>query len=136
VVFAFFWRIHSAHLPFDQFTAANPTYRETLTMTQVGIIVSQFFNRFTVRSDHESIFRIRIMSNRPLFFVGFIDVSLAVAVSYVPFLQSFFHTAPLRVSDWLVLIGFGVLLLVADELRKAWHRHTGSRYRAVLSSED
>ena len=136
VVFAFFWRIHSAHLPFDQFTASNPTYREALTMTQVGIIVSQFFNRFTVRSDHESIFRIGIMSNRPLFFVGFIDVSLAVAVSYVPFLQSFFHTAPLRVSDWLILIAFGVLLLVADELRKAWHRRTQRRDRVTLPIMD
>jgi calcium-translocating P-type ATPase len=135
VAFAFFWRIHSAHLPFDQFTASNPTYREALTMTQVGIIVSQFFNRFTVRSDHESIFTIGIMSNRPLFYVGFIDVTFAVAVSYVPFLQSFFHTAPLRVSDWLILIGFGVLLLVADELRKAWHRRTARGRSAPLNQD-
>jgi P-type Ca2+ transporter type 2C len=28
VCFAFFWRIHSAHLGFGDFTAANPVYRE------------------------------------------------------------------------------------------------------------
>ena len=122
VVFAFFWRIHTAHLPYSAFTASNATYREALTMTQVGIIVSQFFNRFAVRSDRESIFRIGLFSNRPLFLAGFVDVGFAVAVSYVPALQSVFHTAPLRISDWLVLVGFGVLLLVADEARKAWHR--------------
>jgi hypothetical protein len=44
-------------------------------------------------------------------------------VSYVPFLQRVFNTAALRVSDWLILIGFGAMLLVADEIRKAVHRH-------------
>jgi len=44
-------------------------------------------------------------------------------VSYIPFLQRLFNTAPLRMSDWLILVGFGVLLLVADEIRKAVHRH-------------
>jgi calcium-translocating P-type ATPase len=127
VVFAFFWRIHTAHLPYSKFTTSNPTYREALTMTQVGIIVSQFFNRFAVRSDRESVFRIGLLSNRPLFAVGFIDVGFAVAVSYVPALQTVFHTAPLRLSDWLILIGFGALLLVADEARKAWHRHAERR---------
>ena len=48
-----------------------------------------------------------------------------MAVSYVPALQTLFHTAPLRLSDWLVLVGFGALLLLADEARKAWHRRTG-----------
>ncbi len=125
VVFAFFWRIHSAHLAYSAFTASNPTYREALTMTQVGIIVSQFFNRFAVRSDRISVLRVGLLSNRPLFLVGFIDVGFAVAVSYVPALQAVFHTAPLRWSDWAVLVGFGALLLVADEVRKAWHRRAG-----------
>ena len=125
VVLAFFWRIHSAHLPYSAFTPSNPTYREAITMTQVGIIISQFFNMFAVRSDRESVLRIGLLSNRPLFAAGFVEVSFAVAVSYVPALQTLFHTAPLRLSDWLVLVGFGALLLLADEARKAWHRRTG-----------
>ncbi|MDA8313576.1 MAG: cation-transporting P-type ATPase, partial [Actinomycetota bacterium] len=31
VVLAFFWRIHSAHLPYSAFTSSNPTYREAIT---------------------------------------------------------------------------------------------------------
>ena len=53
VVFASFWKIHSAHIPFDAFTSANPTYRQAVTMTQGGIVVSQFFNSFAVRSDEQ-----------------------------------------------------------------------------------
>ncbi|MGC8511102.1 MAG: cation-translocating P-type ATPase [Acidimicrobiales bacterium] len=127
VVFAFFWRIHSAHLGFDQFTAATPTYREALTMTQAGIVVSQFFNSFAVRTDRESLWRVGILSNTALIGAGVIGLSFMAAVSYLPLLQSIFHTAPLRLSDWLMLITFGAVLLAADESRKAWHRHADAR---------
>jgi Ca2+-transporting ATPase len=126
VVFAFFWRIHSAHLPFSAFTASNPTYREALTMSQAGIVVSQFFNSFAVRTDRESVFKVGLFSNAPLVAAGFVGLGFMAAVSYVPTLQGVFHTAPLRISDWLLLVGFGLLLIVADETRKAWHRRTGS----------
>jgi magnesium-transporting ATPase (P-type) len=122
VVFAFFWKIHSAHLAFSAFTSTNPTYREALTMTQAGIVVSQFFNSFAVRGDEESIFRIGVFSNRPLIAAECIGIGFMAAVSYVPALQSVFNTAPLKLSDWLVLVSWGVLLLVCEEARKSWRR--------------
>ncbi len=127
VVFAFFWRIHSAHLPFDAFTASNPTYREALTMSQAGIVVSQFFNSFAVRTDRQSIFRTGLWSNPPLVAAGAFGVTMMAAISYVPLLQDVFHTAPLRLTDWLLLVAFGALLLAADEARKAWHRWSSSK---------
>jgi hypothetical protein len=33
------------------------------------------------------------------------------------------------VSNWLMLVAFGALLLAADEARKAWHRRAGRRMR-------
>ena len=122
VVAAFFWRIHTAHIPFGAFTASNPTYREALTMTQAGIVVSQFFNSFAVRTETESIVRVGLLSNKLLVLAGGFGLAFVSCVSYVPALQSVFHTAPLKVSDWLVLVGFGALLLVAEETRKALHR--------------
>jgi Ca2+-transporting ATPase len=129
VVFAFFWRIHSAHLPFSAFTAANPTYREALTMTQAGIVISQFFNSFAVRTDRESVLRAGLFSNPPLIAAGFLGLAFMAAISYLPALQAVFNTAPLRLSDWLLLLAFGALLLAADEARKAWHRHAARRRR-------
>jgi magnesium-transporting ATPase (P-type) len=122
VVFAFFWKIHSAHLAFHSFTSDNPTYREALTMTQAGIVVSQFFNSFAVRSDEESIFKIGLFSNRPLIAAECIGLGFVAAVSYVPALQSVFNTAALKWTDWLVLVAWGVLLLACEEARKAWKR--------------
>jgi magnesium-transporting ATPase (P-type) len=92
-------------------------------MTQAGIVVSQFFNSFAVRTDRESVLRIGFFSNPPLIAAGAFGLAFVSCVSYVPLLQRVFNTAPLRVSDWLLLISFGVMLLVADEIRKAVHRH-------------
>jgi Ca2+-transporting ATPase len=130
VVFAFFWCIHRAHLPFGAFTASNHTYRQALTMSQAGIVVSQFFNSFTVRTENQSILTVGVLSNPPLIAAGCVSLGLMAAISYLPALQSVFHTAALRPSDWILLVGFGAALLVADEARKAWHRrrraHSGS----------
>jgi len=133
VVFAFFWRIHTAHLPFSAFTSSNHTYREALTMTQAGIVVSQFFNSFAVRTDRASVLRIGLFSNPPLIGAGLFGLGFVSCVSYVPLLQRVFNTAPLRLSDWLILFGFGVLLLGADETRKALGRRADRRRQAVIS---
>jgi Ca2+-transporting ATPase len=127
VCFAFFWRIHSAHLGFGDFTAANPVYREARTMTQAGIVVSQFFNSLTVRSDDQSILTIGIFTNRRLLLAGAFGIALVSCISYVPVLQSVFGTAGLTVWDWLMLVSFGLALLLADECRKAVVRHRRPR---------
>jgi magnesium-transporting ATPase (P-type) len=129
VVFAFFWRIHTAHLPFSAFTASNPVYREAVTMTQAGIVVSQVFNSFAVRTDRESVLRAGLLSNRPLIAADCFGLMFMAAVSYVPALQAVFNTAPLTLPDWLMLTAFGALLLATDEVRKAWHRHAARRGR-------
>jgi P-type Ca2+ transporter type 2C len=127
VVLAFFWRIHSAHLPYDAFTPENPVYREAITMTQAGIVVSQFFNSFTVRTARESVLRAGLLSNPPLIAAGLFGLGMMAAISYLPALQAVFNTAPLSLPDWLLLTAFGILLLVADETRKAWHRRRDRR---------
>jgi magnesium-transporting ATPase (P-type) len=122
VTAAFFWRIHSAGIPFGDFTVDNPVYREALTMTQAGIVVSQVFVGLAVRSDRVSIFSLPLLSNARLLVAQAAGVAAMCAISYLPPLQRLFHTAPLSLVDWAILIGFGALLLAADEIRKAVHR--------------
>lgn len=119
VTAAFFWRIHTAGIPFGDFTVDNPIYREALTMTQAGIVVSQVFNGLTVRSDRLGIRRLGVLSNPRLLAAQAVGLGVMCAISYLPALQRLFHTAPLSVVDWVILTGFGALLLAADEIRKA-----------------
>ena len=119
VTAAFFWCIHTAGLPFDAFTVDNPVYREALTMTQAGIVVSQIFVGLTVRSDRLSIVTLGLRSSGRMLAAQGLSLVLICAISYLPVLQRLFHTAPLSALDWAVLVGFGLLLLAADETRKA-----------------
>ena len=133
VCFAFFWRIHSAHVGFSHFNPAAGTpypasahvahvYREALTMTEAGIVMSQFFNGFAVRTDEQSVFSVGLFSNLPLVAAEFLGIGIVSCIAYLHPLQTVFHTAGLTLYDWLMLTSFGVVLLVADELRKAWVR--------------
>jgi len=140
VTAAFFWCIHTAGLPFDAFTVDNPVYREALTMTQAGIVVSQIFVGLTVRSDRLSIVTLGLRSSGRMLAAQGLSLLLICAISYLPVLQRLFHTAPLSALDWAVLVGFGLLLLAADESRKAVvrarMRHGGSRFGRVVRADD
>jgi P-type Ca2+ transporter type 2C len=122
VVTAFFWYLHSTGIPWSALTDTSPAYRHALTLTQAAIVVSQFFNGFTVRADRDSILRIGPLSNPRLVAAECLGVGIMAAISYAPPLQALFHTAPLGALDWAVLAAFGALLLLADEARKWWLR--------------
>jgi magnesium-transporting ATPase (P-type) len=98
-------------------------------MTQAGIVVSQFFNSFAVRTEEQSILRVGVFSNKPLVLAGLFGIFFVACISYVPALQSIFNTAPLSAIDWGVLIAFGALLLIAEETRKALLRSRRRRSR-------
>lgn len=83
VIVAFFWKVHSAGLPFSAFEPANPVYREAMTMTQAGIVVGQFFNGFAVRTDLESVFRVGLLSNWRLVAAEVVGLAIMAAISYL-----------------------------------------------------
>lgn len=132
-VSVFFWRVHEAGLPFAAFTADNPVYRQAITLTQAAIVVGQFFNGLTVRADRDSLLRIGVFTNPRLVAAECLGIGIMAAISYAPPLQALFHTAPLRATDWLVLAGFGLLVLLADEARK-WVVRTRIRRASCASS--
>ena len=115
----FFWHVGSSGIPFADFTAEDPVYREAITLVQAGIVISQFFNALAVRTERESVFQAGLLSNPRLIAAGLFGIALMAAISYVPLLQSVFHTAPLTIGDWALLTAVGALPLAADELRKA-----------------
>jgi magnesium-transporting ATPase (P-type) len=96
-------------------------------MTQAGIVVSQFFNGLTVRSDRLSIVQVGVWSNPQLIVAECVGIAIMCAISYAPPLQAIFHTAPLSLADWALLVVLGAMVLVADEIRKAILRRREGR---------
>lgn len=93
-------------------------YRHAITVTQASIVVSQVFNGFAARTERVSVFQIGLLSNRFLILAEALGVGIVSCISYIPALQNLFGTAPLQLADWELMTAFGVVLFVAEELRK------------------
>jgi uncharacterized membrane protein YbhN (UPF0104 family) len=89
-----------------------------------------------VRTEEQSILRVGVFSNKPLVFAGLFGIFFVACISYVPALQSVFNTAPLSAIDWGVLVAFGALLLIAEEIRKALLRSRRRRRARAASAPD
>jgi magnesium-transporting ATPase (P-type) len=93
-------------------------YREAITMTQAGIVLSQFANGFVVRTEIASVFKVGLFSNRGVVLGELFGLLLMIGISYWHPLQELFKTAPLTWQDWLILIATAVTLFFGEELRK------------------
>jgi P-type Ca2+ transporter type 2C len=83
----------------------------TLTVTEMGVALAS-------RSGRELLFRIGWLSNKSLLGAIALTVGLQLAIVYVPFLQGFFHTTALSLSDLLIILALTVLVFLWIELRK------------------
>jgi Ca2+-transporting ATPase len=105
-----------------EMAASGPLYARATTMCYGGIIAAAAGNALALRTDRESLLRVGLFTNR-LLLAGLASVALILlALSYTPFLQCIFQTAPLEGKDLLFLLLFPPLQVLADEARKAWVR--------------
>jgi cation-transporting ATPase F len=96
----------------------------TVALNTVAVIQSLYL--VNCRSLRRSILSLG-WSGNPWLGVGIAGVLLfQLAITYVPFLNSVFHTAPLGADEWLRIFGTGFTALVAVEIYKAL---TASRAR-------
>jgi magnesium-transporting ATPase (P-type) len=102
-------------------------YEQAVAMALIGVVATQIGNLFAQRAERESILRVGFFSNR-LVWVGIASELVIIAlIVYVPFLQRVIGTAAVPATYWLWALPFVPLLLVADELRKAFVRRRDRR---------
>jgi magnesium-transporting ATPase (P-type) len=118
----FFVYLSAGWRPGLEMAASGPLYERATTMCLAGIVAGQIGNAMAIRTDRESLFRVGLFSNRLLLLGLLSEVLILLALSYFPFLQGIFSTAPLQGIDWLFLCIFPPLQVLADEARKAWLR--------------
>lgn len=118
----FFVYLGAGWRPGMAMAASGPLYERATTMCLAGIIASQIGIALAVRTDRQSVFSVGLGTNRLL--LGGIGgaVLIFLAISYLPFLQNIFGTAPLTGRDLLFLTLFPPFFLLSEELRKALHR--------------
>ncbi|NPV91411.1 MAG: calcium-transporting P-type ATPase, PMR1-type [Firmicutes bacterium] len=94
------------------FVLARHLYRDTpdplvtaRTMAFCTLVFLQLFFVFQCRSETRSEFAKGFFSNPYLVLAVIISTSMQLAVVYLPALRPFFHTTPLEVSQWAIVLG-------------------------------
>jgi Ca2+-transporting ATPase len=103
---------------------------EARSLAFTAMVAFEWFMAFSARSDEHSIFKIGILRNKALLISIGLAVLLQMAGIYLPFLQTAFHTYPLNLRDWAIVIGSAGGLFVLEELRKLiWpHLYAAGKY--------
>ncbi len=90
------------------------------TMAFVTLSASELFRAYTARSERYPILKIGVFNNRNMNYAVLISLVLLLAVIYLPFLNTIFHTTPLAWEQWKVLLPLLLLPSVAAEAAKYW----------------
>ena len=108
--------------PGDPLTDAGELYVQATAMTYAGIVAGQIGAGFAFRTARESLLRIGPFTNRFLLVGIAFELVLLVAILYVPLLQDVFHTAAIDPWAWPLLAVWPLLVIGAEEARKAAFR--------------
>jgi len=96
----------------------NVSLDEARTMAFCTLVAFEWFRAFNARSDEHTVFQLGIFRNRYLIMSLALAVSLQMVLVYAPFMQVAFHTMPLSITQWGIIIGVAGSLFTAEELRK------------------
>lgn len=108
------------------YDAYSTDARLVLTMMFTTFVFQQLFNVFNARTETESIFR-RRAPNRSLMFVVLGLVAIQLCVVWFDPIQSIFRTEDLSVLQILICLGIAAVVVVTEELRKAFDRMVMAR---------
>ena len=97
--------------------------RKPWTVSLTTLAVFQWFNLLNVRTYFSSIFSARLFSNKLLLLAFVVAITLQLSVVYVPFLQDIFRTTALEISDWIIILSFGLVIVLVEEIRKMIMRY-------------
>jgi len=77
---------------------------EAQCLVFMTLIVIQFFKSFNFRSDRLSILQIGMTKNKWLIAAVLVSFGMTVPLLYFPFFQEVFHTYPLNLVDWAIVV--------------------------------
>ncbi len=99
---------------------------ENLMLARTGalttLVLFQMVHVFNCRSEHDSIFRKSLFSNKILFIGVVASLAAHVAVIYLPWTQDLLSLAPLEWTHWLLAFGVALTALIVNELHKYFRR--------------
>jgi len=116
---AFFFVLHGGGWKYGASLPLNdPLYLQATTACLSAIIVMQIVNVFVCRSTTRSVFSVGLLGNPLISWGVILEIALIVLIDYSPWGNLIFATAPISAQVWLFVVPFGIVLFIAEELRK------------------
>ncbi len=118
-----FWFGHWEHgfSPFNDAVPVN-TVEYARTMAFLVLVFCQLFFSLAIRNNHKSIFRIGIFSNKYLTGAIILGVLLQMLVLVIPITRSSFHLQMPDMRSWIIVVSFGLVPLLFNEIFKIFIR--------------
>ncbi len=124
---SFFFLYHQFGWPSVPMLSSGSIYMAATTMTLASIVFCQIGMVFNCRTERESVFKVGIFKNRMVLVGIAVELSLLCILIYAPFMHKLFNTAPLGLKDWAFLAIWPPVILLLEELRKAFLRKMDKR---------
>ncbi len=86
------------------------------TLALCTLVMSQLIHVFECRSEKHSLFEIKLFTNKYLVGSVLISIGMVMCVLYVPFMQGVFHTSPLDIGQWAIVIFFSGIIALINSL--------------------
>ncbi len=93
---------------------------QTIMFTTLAF--AQVWQAMGIRSGNDSLFKVGLLSNKPLLGLMAMVIVAQLAAIYLPALQEYLKTTPLTLPDLLLSIGAGALVFVYAEIEKFFAR--------------
>jgi magnesium-transporting ATPase (P-type) len=120
---AYFFVFYLDGWRFSQGVSKLPThghvYMMATTACFAGIVMTQIGNGFSCRSKRESIFKVGIFTNTFYLWGIASEICVLLVLIYVPGIKSIFGTASVSGYVWLFMCIGPVVIIFAEEVRKA-----------------
>jgi Ca2+-transporting ATPase len=75
-------------------------------------------NVLSIRSEKESLFKLGLLTNKPLLWAFLLTFILQMATIYIPFLNPIFKTQPLTFFELIFALGVSSIVFIAAEIEK------------------
>jgi Ca2+-transporting ATPase len=98
------------------------------TMALTMFVLFSFFQAFSSRAEFTSVFRLRLLANKPLLFTSLGALFLQWTITVWPNAANLLGLTPLSLQEWLLCIGVGSTVLIIVEIEKGI-RHVSSLFK-------
>ena len=105
---------------------ANLQHADALTMAFLTLGLIQLFHAFNSKYIHQSIFSKRTFVNKWFNWAILISAIVMAAVE-LPFMTKFFDVTELNSTQWLIVLGAGICMILIVEIVKGFQRLAGKK---------